>query len=327
MAAKIDVHIHLVGSGCCDSGCFVSKDFKRRYTFRLIKLLMGISDLEIKTDIDIKWVDQISAGLFESEIDYGVALGFDAVIKNGEIDYTDTQMMIPNEWVFKVANDNKNILPGPSVNPYRKDALEILEKCNEQKAVLIKWLPSTQRIDPADTKLRPFYNQIADLNLPLLVHIGGERTFKSLSPEFNFLKRLEMALELGVKVICAHSATPILASREPNQLKDLEVYLNRYPHLWVDNSGMCNPGRFHHTGALANHELISQRTLYGSDWPVPSNALYFVSKLGIKKTWQIDRMKNYFQRDIETKRSLGYPDTSLTRANSVLANLDAWVDL
>jgi predicted TIM-barrel fold metal-dependent hydrolase len=227
--------------------------------------------------------------------------------------------------VFKVARENKSLLPGPSINPYRSNAVELLDECFERKAVLIKWLPSTQRIDPADPALTPFYRRAAELGIPLLVHIGGERTFESLNPEFNFLHRLDTALEMGVKIICAHSATPILASGEPSQLGELEVYLKRYPHLWVDNSGMCNPGRFNHTHALANHPLIAQRTLYGSDWPVPSNAFYFLPKLGVRKVWKLDRIKNYFQRDFAIKQALGYPSGSATLAHKVLANLEHWV--
>ena len=88
---------------------------------------------------------------------------------------------------------------------------------------------------------------------------------------------------------------------------------------------MCNPGRFHHTSYFAKHELIRERTLYGSDWPVPSNAFYFLNKLGPFKTYKLERIKNYFQRDLQTKRALGYPDASLTKANNVLANLNHWL--
>ena len=35
--------IMVLGTGCCDSGCWVSPQFRQRHTFRLLKLMHGIS--------------------------------------------------------------------------------------------------------------------------------------------------------------------------------------------------------------------------------------------------------------------------------------------
>jgi predicted TIM-barrel fold metal-dependent hydrolase len=59
---------------------------------------------------------------------------------------------------FSVSNDEVlawcrkspgTFLFGASVHPHRHDALEALEWCAQQGAVLIKWLPNYQGIDPA----------------------------------------------------------------------------------------------------------------------------------------------------------------------------------
>ena len=43
-------------------------------------------------------------------------------------------------------------------------------------AVLIKWLPLTQIIDPASPKCIPLYEAMAHYGIPLLCHTGGEKT-------------------------------------------------------------------------------------------------------------------------------------------------------
>src|SRR3982751_419183 len=50
----------------------------------------------------------------------------------------------------------------------RASGLERLEECIEGGAVLIKWLPATQRIDPSDPANGPFYARLAETGIPLL---------------------------------------------------------------------------------------------------------------------------------------------------------------
>jgi predicted TIM-barrel fold metal-dependent hydrolase len=324
---RIDVHIHLTGTGCCDSGCWIAPKFRHRFTFRAIKLIQGMTEHEMNTDIDVIWPERVAHLLKESAIDWGVVLGFDQVFDHatGAPSPEKSQMYVPPEWVFQVCRENSGLLPGPSVNPFAADALERLEYCIQEGAVLIKWLPATQHIDPASPQLRDFYRLMAKHNLPLLIHIGRERTFEELSPQYGRLHRLELPLSLGVTVICAHSATRVLGTREPDDRPLLLEMLKKYPHMYLDNSGICNPSRFAHLPGLAKDPLIMSRTLYGSDWPVPSNAIYFLGKMPIKKVLELEQLKNPFDRDIEIKRYFGVPDETMTRANHVLAHLDRWI--
>lgn len=323
---KIDVHMHLAGTGCCQSGCWVSPNFEKRLSFRALKLLQGISNRQLRSTIDVDWAKRISDLVTQSELDFGVVLGFDGVYhhQDGHHDEPRSQMIIPPEWVFRVCRTYPGLLPGPSINPHRRDAIKQLEYCIEHGAVLIKWLPAAQAIDPAQQNLREFYRGLAASRIPLLVHMGGEKTFKSIAPEFNNVDLLMPALDAGVKVICAHSATRLMPSTERDQLPRLKEMLGDYPHLWLDNSGLLNPARFIHAPRLANDPVFANRTLYGSDWPVPSNSFYFTAQLGIKKVVALEAMKNPVGRDIMTKRLLGYPEETLTRANLVLANLHRW---
>jgi uncharacterized protein len=322
---RIDIHTHLAGSGTEGSGCWISPSFRRRYTFRLLRLWFGITDEQMEGSADQNWAEMLAGYVRASQLDYAVALGFDGVYdRRGELDRERSQMIIPPSWVFEVCGRYPNLLPGPSINPFRSDAMERLEECIERGAVLIKWLPITQAINPASPHLGDFYRLLADAGIPLLIHMGGERTFGTIAPELNDVRLLAAPLEAGVPVICAHTGTRILFSRERSQLPVLRALLAEFPHLWVDNSGLANPGRYAHLPKLAADPQIRERTLYGSDFPVPSNSVYYLSRLGPRTVWRLERTTNPFDRDIEIKRLLGYPDEMLRRAWHVLPNLQRW---
>lgn len=324
---RTDIHVHLAGVGTAGSGCWISPGFQRRHTFRLLRVWHGITATQLRESADQDWVDRVANKIRESELDRAVVLGFDGVYDaRGDRDNERSQMVVPPSWVFEACRRHPGVLlPGPSINPFRRDAMERLEECIDGGAVLLKWLPAAQAIDPSSPALGGFYRRLAEVGIPLLVHSGGgEMTFREVSPELKDLALLKSPLEAGVTVICAHTATPVWHSRDANQLPLLHTMLKEYPHLWVDNSGMANPSRFAYLGRLARDPLIRTRTLYGSDYPVPSNAFYFAARIGPAAVWELERERNPFDRDVRLKRRLGYPDRTLTRADRVLANLDRW---
>lgn len=325
---KIDLHAHLAGVGTGGSGCWLSPAFRRRYTFRLLRRLHGITDEQMRTTVDQDWAARLADLVRGSELDRAVVLGFDGVYDAaGRLDRERSQMVVPPGWVFEACRLHPDaLLPGPSLNPLRRDALDRLEECIEKGAVLLKWLPPAQGMDPSSPSLAPFYRRMAEARLPLLVHAGGgEQTFREIAPHFKDVQLLRVPLEAGVPVICAHSGTRVHLSRDPNQIPLLREMLARYPHLWVDNSGLANPSRFAHLPGLARDPLLADRTLYGSDYPVPSNAVYYVGRLGLRRAWRLERERNPLQRDLELKRALGYPDATLSRAAAVLPGLGRWL--
>jgi uncharacterized protein len=322
---RLDIHAHLAGTGTGGSGCWISPGFRKRITFRLLRLWYRITDEQMRGSADQDWAAMLSDYVRDSELDYAVALGFDGVYDaRGELDRERSQMVIPPSWVFEACRRHANLLPGPSINPFRKDAMERLEECVAGGAVLIKWLPITQAINPANPHIREFYRVLAREGIPLLIHMGGERTFGTVAPELNDVRLLTAPLEAGVSVVCAHTATRILFSRERSQLHILRALLGEFPHLWVDNSGLPNPGRYAHLPKLVADPLIRDRTLHGSDFPVPSNSFYYLPRLGPREVWRLERISNPFQRDVEIKRQMGYPEETLHRAADLLPGLDRW---
>lgn len=319
-APKVDVHVHLAGRGTDGSGCWISPAFRRRITYLLLRLRHGGGS-------DEAWAAMLAERVRRSELDRAVALGFDGVYDaRGVLDRSGTQMLVPHRWTFEVCRRFPELLPGPSVNPGRRDALEVLEECVEEGAVLIKWLPSVQVIDPASADFIPFYRRMAEAGIPLLVHSGGsEQTFAERAPHLSDLARLLPPLREGVRVIVAHSGVPVTVRGDRDQVPLLREMLAAFPNLWVDNSGIGNPSRFQHLPGLARDPDLVPRTLHGSDFPVPSNAFYYPRALGLRRVAELERIRNRLQRDVEIKRSLGYPDEVLTRPSSVLANLGRWL--
>jgi uncharacterized protein len=325
---KIDVHVHLAGVGTQGSGCWLSPSFQRRPLFRLLRLWYGVSEQQMRSSVDQDWVDLVASLVEDSELDRAVALGFDGVYRaDGSLDESHSQLIVPPSWVFEACRRRPAaLLPGPSVNPDRADAMERLDECIEGGAVLLKWLPAVQAIDPSQRRHTRFYQRLREAGIPLLIHAGGgEATFREVDRSLQDLRHIERPLEEGVKVICAHSAAPIIYSRDQNQIPLLRTLLQRYPNLWVDNSGMANPSRFPYLSRFARDEEISERTLYGSDFPVPSSPLYY-PQLGLRRLLRLQRTGNPLHRDVAIKRALGYDDASLRRAASVLPNLHLWTE-
>ncbi|MEX2582322.1 MAG: amidohydrolase family protein [Gemmatimonadota bacterium] len=323
---RIDVHVHLAGVGTQGSGCWISPAFRRRPSFLALRALFGITTRQLRTTVDQDWPALISSLTAASELDYSTVLGFDGVYDAaGKLDRLKSQMIVPQEWVFESCKRYANLLPAPSINPYRRDALEKLDLAIEQGAVMIKWLPVVQAFDPASRRSRPFLERLAETGIPLLVHAGsGEVTFRTIDPSVGHVRDLIPALELGVQVICAHTAAPIIYSREQNQIPVLRDLLRCFPNLWVDNSGLANPSRFPHLPRFADDPLIRERTLHGSDFPVIANAFYYPRRIPLREIVKIERERNRLQREVLIKRAIGFSDDALSRAATILANLDRW---
>lgn len=326
---RIDLHVHLAGVGTGGSACWISPEFRRRPTFLALRMMHGIDARAMRESADQDWVDRIAGLVADSSLDCAVALGFDGVYdRHGRFDPALSQMVIPPSWIFEACRRHPGqLLPGPSINPHRADARERLEECIEGGAVLIKWLPAAQVIDPAATDIRWFLQRLADVGIPLLVHSGGrETTFRQVRPELKDLRLLRPALEMGVRVIVAHQGAPVLFSRDVDQTPLVREWLERFPDLWLDDSGMANPTRFSYLARHAGEEAFVARTLHGSDFPVPVRPLLFPGALGPRRVLQLERLRNPLERDLRLKLALGYPEETLSRAAKVIANLDRWRD-
>jgi hypothetical protein len=303
----IDFHLHLAGNGCCNSKIILGQKFQKGTVFKALKFLQGITPEQLMTDIDELWLKRICTFLESNEhVSEVVGLCLDMPhTESGEPILENTQLHVPNSWgVHAHTFSRGRILFGASVHPYRKDALEELQKVYAKGAFLIKWLPSMMGIDPASEKCDPFYAALREMKLPLLSHTDREYTFKALGDSWkdkNDVLRLRRPLSQGVTVIAAHAGTP-------SQMEDLEKLATEFPNLYADSSAIISTTRARSAPALLQrikNSVLKERILFGTDWPIPPVPLLIADHLGLQKAHQLQFIKNPFERDVAIKAELG----------------------
>jgi uncharacterized protein len=327
----IDMHCHTAGVGAGGSGCFVSEAMKNSYKFDLYLRSFGTSRTELEQHGDAIVIDRLAERLQKSQrVGRAVVLAMDGVVDaQGELDRTRTEIYVPNEFVATEVAKHPNLLFGASVNPYRKDALERLEWAKAHGAVLVKWLPSIQHIDPADPALVPFYDKLVELHLPLLTHTGSEHSFTSAEDALCDPERLRLPLQRGVTIIAAHAATTGTydGQRSIDRLARLMV---EFPTCYADISSLTQINKHGDLGLVLRRPEFRGRLLYGTDYPlVAMSALvspkYYVDRLTWSQRRAVSRIENIWDRDVALKQALGMPADVWTRAERVLPLANAQV--
>jgi predicted TIM-barrel fold metal-dependent hydrolase len=319
----IDIHCHTAGIGAGDSGCFISPAMRRSWRYKIFLRAFGVTEQELLREGDGLVMRRISRNLAASKrVTAAVILAVDgAVDANGELDQSQTEMCIPNEFVAAETAKYPNLLFGASVNPLRHDALERLEQASAAGAVLLKWLPSIQHFDPADERLVPFYLKLKELGLPLLSHTGAENSFTKARNELADPERLRLALSLGVTVIAAHAGSNGRNQGESNHRRFLRL-CGEFPNLYADISALTQLNRLTHLQRLLKHPELFGRLLYGTDMPIPNTAVVtpfgFPNRLPPRRMLEISRIDNPWDQDVALKEALGVPHGIFLNANSII---------
>lgn len=319
----IDMHCHVAGIGAGGSGCHVSPRLRRNWRYGIYLRAFGVTAAELEKRGDSLVFQRLAQKVGASkEVAGAVVLALDgAVDRRGQVDLERTEVYVPGEWIAREVRRFPNLHYGASINPYRPDALERLEGAAEDGAVLLKWLPSIQQIDPADRRSAPFYRRVADLGLPLLVHTGYERSFTDATHELCDPARLRLPLELGVKVVAAHAATTGRSGGEDNMARLLRMF-PEFPHLYADISSLTQLNKLPYLPRLLRHREFHGRLLYGTDFPLIATPLvspwYFVHRLGFRGVRAVLDERNPWDRDVRLKQELGVPAEVFARPASLL---------
>ena len=323
VAPFVDLHCHVAGLGEGGSGCFVSEQLRRSWKVGFYFRSFGVSRRELEQQGDALCADRLSAMLGQSRhVSHAVVLALDgAVDDRGNLDTAHTELYVPNEFVAALAAGHTNLLFGASINPYRSDALARLDRAAADHAVLVKWLPSIQLIDPADERLAPFYRRMAELRLPLLIHTGAEHSFTWSKDEFADPARLRLPLSLGVTVIAAHAAWPGRHDGE-RDVDRLASLMQAYPSLYADISSLTQLNKLGALREVLRRPELRGRLVYGTDFPMINMPIvspwYFPLDLSLRQRWQISRIKNPWDRDVALKQALGVPADVFARAEKLL---------
>ena len=320
----VDMHCHTAGIGAGGSGCFVSAHMEKSFKFDLYLKSFGVTRAEVEAQGDRLIVDRISARVAESQrVGQAVILALDGVINDrGELDRALTEVYVPNEFLAAEVARHSNLLFGASVNPYRVDALARLEWARAHGAVLVKWLPAIQRIDPADDRLIPFYKKLIELHLPLLTHTGDEHSFTRSTEEFCDPERLRLPLKLGVTVIAAHVATggKFNGERGVDRLARLMV---EFPTLYADISSLTQINKTGYLSEVITRPEFKHRLIYGTDYPLVNmpllvSAWYQPRRLSLGQMRTIMKIKSSWDRDVALKQALGVPSEVWTKVEDLL---------
>ena len=287
-ARLVDYHTHIAGLGQGGTGAFVSpKMLGWRHPFHRLKFKVYLSAVGVRdaAQADQQLVDRLAL-LIKSIEGHGrhCLLAFDQNYhRDGTVNLAKTDFHVPNEYVFSLAEKHPDFFaPVISVNPYRLDALAELDRGARRGARMVKWLPNSMGIDPADEACDPFYQKMKELGLVLLSHGGEEKAVEAEEDQkLGNPLLLRRPLEHGVKVIVAHCAglgdNEDLDDPQRKRTPNFDLFLRlmnerRYEGLlFADISAMTQYNRCGRPlTTILRREDLHERLVNGSDYPLPA---------------------------------------------------------
>ncbi len=333
----VDHHVHIAGIGAGGTNAFVNaKMHTWTHPFHRLKFKVYMSSAGIRDEqhSDAEFVQRLSS-LVETMPNHGKhrILAFDKHYRrDGTVNLEKTEFYVPNEYVFDVTDRHPEMfLPNISVNPYRPDAIQELEKWAARGARVVKWLPNAMGIDPSDPRCDPFYQKMKELDLVLLSHGGEEKAVEAEEDQkLGNPLLLRRALDHGVKVIVAHCAglgtNDDLDDKSRRQVENFDLFMRlmddkRYEGLvFGETSAMT---QFNRAGrplrTILEREDLHERLVNGSDYPLPAvNLLIRMRPLvrnGYITAGEGDSLKEIYQYnpllfDFTLKRTLKHPETA-----------------
>jgi predicted TIM-barrel fold metal-dependent hydrolase len=311
----------MVGNAASGHGCWVRVTALKTplYGLMLRKLDLEFSALE-KSSFDDLFRDRLLNFIRASGIDAACLLAQEAVYKDDGTVWKDAgNAFVPNDYVLGLARDYKEFIPAVSIHPARPDAIEELHRCLEQGAAMMKCLPNCQNINCNDSKFKPFWSLMAETGLPLLAHTGGEHTLQVVNADYADPETLRLPLECGVNVIAAHTATGS-GLFDPDYVPTLIRLMREFQNLYADTSALNVPTRSYGLRPCLENELLADRVVHGSDYPVPTSPAWaWVRGLIDSDQWaSLKRINNPIEQDYQTKVAMGFPGSHFTRINTLL---------
>jgi len=208
-------------------------------------------------------MEEIFVEMKAGEIDKAVLLPLDLTTSAGG-------MVVNNEEIHNLVNLYPDRFIGfASVDPYRPDAIEILDYAYKVLHLEgLKLNPSKQRFYPADKILKPIYQKCVEYNRPILFHSGMSWEPDAparFSQPINFE---DVAIDFPDLRFClAHFGWP--------WVKETAMLLIKYPNIYSDTSllFMDSPEDFftqvftEDLGRLWLERNFNQQVMFGSNTP------------------------------------------------------------
>ena len=315
---KIDGHVHLVGNGLSGSGCWMRMSGWHRMMGEMMRRSIGMPVRVTDPEFDRIYVERLVQHVRESSLDHALLLAQDEVY-DGEGRKRDFgSFHVPNDYLFSVCEKHPEFLPAPSIHPARADALEELDRCLARGARAMKLLPNCHDVNCSDPRYDRFWERMAEAQLPLLAHTGGEMTVPVANKEYQHPRVLRRPLEIGVKVIAAHCASNS-SFWDANFFDELMQMMSEFPNLYADTSALNTPIR---SGVLraALFSAHADRLVHGTDFPVPIGTWYARLRglIDGDDRRQAARIGNLLERDYFLKRAAGFEESHFTQLGNIL---------
>ena len=310
-AGPIDVHVHLSGNGKTSPDLWHRSRWNMRPFLRAASRDIGLKCQFDDPEFDKMYLDQLLHWVSQSSLEAAVLLASEWVHdEQGMIRKDLSDVFVSNDAVFAAAKRSAKLLPGVAIHPARPDALDELERCVAEGAVLLKLLPCVQNVDCNRSKYKSFWTRLAEAGLPFLAHTGGEFFVRGCRNDLKSPRCLELPLECGVNVIAAHCGTRALPWDGDHFEEFLEMR-KRFPNFYGDLAALSH---ITHLKSLERLRDEPERLLHGTDYPVVTAV--FPSWL---KGW-IDRetmlrlraIPNPLEKKVQLTRALGFPERVFT---------------
>lgn len=269
-------------------------------------------------DFDVKYVEALRELVRGAYVDKALLLAQDEVYDETGKKLNFGSFHVPNDYLFKVCAANPEFVPAVSIHPGRKDALAELDRCLALGARALKLLPNCQNVNCALPQYDEFWRRMAAAGLPFLCHTGGEMTVPVLNRSYQDPRILRRPLELGVKVIAAHSSGNSHFF-DQNYFGELIKLMDEFPGLYADTSALNSPIR---SGVLKQVKQSGRlgRFLHGSDYPVPvgANWVWLRGLITRAQAAEAGKIPNLLERDAFLKRAMGFDDGHFTQLGAIL---------
>lgn len=297
-ARLIDFHTHMLGLGTGDSGAYVNPELRsiwhpfKSFRFAVYRSASGVTDPD---KADRQYVSRLAA-LIRGIPGHGrhVIMAFDKHYRaDGSVDDARTPFHVPNAYVYGLAERHPELfVPMISVHPYRRDAVQALERWAAKGVRFVKWLPNVMGMDPSDPAIDPYYETMKRLGMVLLTHTGREHALASVEfQRYGNPLLYRRPLNMGVTIIMAHCASlgtdADLDQPHQPEVPSFELFIRmmderRYEGLlYGEISGATQYNRYDGPlQTLLQRQDLHHRLVNGSDYPLPAvNALVRTSDL------------------------------------------------
>lgn len=342
-ARLVDFHTHMLAIGTSVKEAFVNPKARSGINFERLKFLIYASASDVKNidETDQEYLARLVrlARASKRQGKYRI-LAFDKHYRpDGTVDLSKTYMYVPNDYIGELASQYSDIfLPVISLHPYRRDAVEELDKWAKAGIKYIKWLPNAMGMDPADRAIEPFYRRMKQHNMILLSHGGEEQAVEAQEDqELGNPLRLRKPLDMGIRVIVAHAASfggcKDLDHGGGKKADCFDLFLRlmdeaKYRGLvFGEVSAMLQFNRMPvPISTLLKRQDLHPRLVNGSDYPLPAiNSLIHTRSLAgngfitSEERTALNEIYDYnpLLFDFVLKRTMRHPETKQKLAPSV----------